>query len=106
LPALVTTIFRVGGYGFALVKYEVDYQLGKGHNYQANDSVDERILGGTNPASIAARRNVAEAGEDNHDYGYHADNDAENLDQATGGITDIGTLNSGGVTAYFVTPCC
>ena len=57
-----------------LVEYKVHYYLGKCHNYQTYDGIDESVFGITNPAAITTRGDVTKSTIDDHDNRYGTDN--------------------------------
>ena len=50
-----------------LVQYKVHYDLGKRHNYQTYDGIDEGVFSITNPAAITTRGDITKSTVDDHD---------------------------------------
>ena len=59
--------------GGCLPKYELDNDLGKCHDDQTNNRVDERILSGADFTRITTGGDVAKAANNYHDNGNNTD---------------------------------
>jgi len=84
------------------VQNVVNDELGQGHNDQANNSVDQSVLGITDTAAVTTGSDVAEAAVNDHDDGRNADDDRENINYLRSDVAKVGAAASAGRTTAIV----